>query len=155
MSNLKYVFTRVGTYAQRGSKFCFVVALLLVGVTDIAQNTVFLSNFTMLSAYCTITCTFARQPCPTALPGSLARQPYPAVLPGSLARQPCPAVLPGSLVRQPCPAALPGSIALQTCPADLPGSIAEMLSLITGRSLGRQNCKLFYGIFKRHCKFEP
>jgi hypothetical protein len=132
MSNLKYVFTRVGTYAQRGSKFCFVVALLLVGVTDIAQNTVFLSNFTMLSAYCTITCTFARQPCPAAMPDSLARQPCPAAMPGSLARQSCPAALPGSLtrqsypaalsgslVRQPCLAALPCRLALQTCPAAL------------------------------------
>jgi hypothetical protein len=39
----------------------------------------------MLSAYCTIVCTLAMQPCPTALPGSLARQPYPAALPGSFA----------------------------------------------------------------------
>jgi hypothetical protein len=36
---------------------------------------------------------FARQPCPAALPGSLARQPCPAALPGSLARQPCQAAL--------------------------------------------------------------
>jgi hypothetical protein len=64
--------------------------------------------------------------CPVALPGSLARQP---ALPGSLARQPCPAALPGSLARQPCPAAQPKNIT----------------SLITGRSLGQQNCKLFYG----------
>jgi hypothetical protein len=40
---------RIGPYVQRGSKFCFVV-LVLVGVTDISQ-TALLSNFTMLSAY--------------------------------------------------------------------------------------------------------
>jgi hypothetical protein len=106
------IFTRVSTYVQRVSKFCFVVVLLLlVGVTDIAQNTALLSNFTMLSAYCTIACTFAWQQWPAALPGSLARQPCPAALPGSLARQPCPAAMHGSLARQPCPAALLGSLA--------------------------------------------
>jgi hypothetical protein len=98
--------TRVGTYVQRGSKFCFVVVLLVVGVTDIAQNTALLSNFTMLSAYCTIACTFARQPCPAALPGSLARQTCPAALHGSL----CLAALPGSLACQPCPPALQKSL---------------------------------------------
>jgi hypothetical protein len=81
----KRVFTRVGTYVQRGSMFCFVLLLLLLGVRVIAQNISLLSTFTMHSA---------------ALPGSLARQPCPAALPGSLARQPCP----GSLARQPCPA---------------------------------------------------
>jgi hypothetical protein len=95
-STIQSVFTCVGTYVQRGSKFCFVV---LVGVTDIAQNTALLSNFTMLSAYCTIACTFARQPCPAALPGSLARQPCPAALPSSLARQPCPADSPVRLTK--------------------------------------------------------
>jgi hypothetical protein len=49
----------------------------------------------------------ARQPCPTALPGSLARQPCPAALPGSLARQPYPAALPGSLAHE----VLSGSLA--------------------------------------------
>jgi hypothetical protein len=78
----------------------------------INQNTALLSNFTMLSAYCTIACSSARQPCPAALPGSPARQPCPAALPGSLARQPCPAALPGSLARQPCPAALQKSYKL-------------------------------------------
>jgi hypothetical protein len=97
----------------------------------INQNTAFLSNFTMLSAYyCIQPCpaalrALARQPCPAALPGSLARQPCPAALPGSLARQPCPAALPGSLARQPCPAALPGRLARQPCPAALPGSLAR------------------------------
>jgi hypothetical protein len=49
---------------------CFVfvvVVVVVVGVTDIAQNTTLLSNFTMLSAYYTILCTFVRQPCPAAL----------------------------------------------------------------------------------------
>jgi hypothetical protein len=41
----------------------------------------------MLSAYYTIACTIAMQPCPAALPGSLAQQPCPAALPGSFARQ--------------------------------------------------------------------
>jgi hypothetical protein len=59
-----YIFTRVGTFVQRGSKFCFVVALL--GVRGIAQNIALLSNFTMHSA---------------ALPGSLTRQPCPAARP--------------------------------------------------------------------------
>jgi hypothetical protein len=59
----KLLFTRVGTYVQRGSKFCFVVVVVL-GVTVIAQNIAFLSNFTMNSA---------------ALPGSLAQQACPAV----------------------------------------------------------------------------
>jgi hypothetical protein len=43
----------------------------------ITQNTALLSNFTMLSAYCTIACTLAMQPCLAALP----RQPCPAVRP--------------------------------------------------------------------------
>jgi hypothetical protein len=103
------IFTRVGTYVQRGSQFCFVV-LLVLEVTDIAQNTALLSNFTMLSSYCTIACTFARQPCPAALPGRLARQTCPADLPGRLARHTCQAALPGSLARQPCPATLPSRL---------------------------------------------
>jgi hypothetical protein len=70
------LFTRVGTYVQRGSKFCFVVVVVVLGVTVIAQNIALLSNFTMHSAAL-----------PPALPGSLARQPCPAALPGSLARQ--------------------------------------------------------------------
>jgi hypothetical protein len=49
-----FVFTRVGTYVQRGSKFCFVVVVvvvvLLLGVTVIAQNIALLANFTMHSA---------------------------------------------------------------------------------------------------------
>jgi hypothetical protein len=99
----------------------------------ITQNTAFLSNFTMLSAYYTIACTLAMQPCPAALPVSLARQPCPVALPGSLAWQPCPAALPGSLARQPCPAALTGSLVRQPCrqpcqqpcPAALPGSLVR------------------------------
>jgi hypothetical protein len=88
-------FTRVGTYVQRGSKFCFVVLL---------------GSDTLLKClhYCPISPCIQR-PCPAALPGSLA----PAALLGSsLARQqPCPAALPGSLAS--CSAALPGRLARQ------------------------------------------
>jgi hypothetical protein len=66
------------------------LALLLLSSCSscghINQNTALLSNFTMLSAYCTISCTFAPQPCPATLPG-------PAAFPGSFARQPCSAAL--------------------------------------------------------------
>jgi hypothetical protein len=79
-----------------------VLVLLCCSCSVISQNTAILYNFTMLSAYCTIPCSLARQPCPAALLGSLSQQPCPAALPGSLARQPCPAALPGSLARQPC-----------------------------------------------------
>jgi hypothetical protein len=69
------------------------LALLLLSSCSscghINQNTALLSNFTMLSAYCTISCTFAPQPCLATLPG-------PAAFPGSFARQPCSAALPGS-----------------------------------------------------------
>jgi hypothetical protein len=66
-SQFASIFTRVGTYVQRGSKFCFVVVVVVVlGVTVIAQNIAFLSNFTMHSA---------------ALHGRLARQPCTAVRP--------------------------------------------------------------------------
>jgi hypothetical protein len=134
------VFTRVGTYVQRGSKFCFVVLVVLVGVTDIAQNTALLSNFTMLSAYCTIASTFARQYCPAALPGSLARQPCPAALSCSLVRQPCPAALtaslPGSFAWQPCP----GSLTRQPCSAVRPISTAfDALARSLARSLAMQS----------------
>jgi hypothetical protein len=60
--SLVQLFTRVGTYVQRGSKFCFVVVVVL-GVTVFAQNIALLSNFTMHSAAL-----------PPALAGSLARQ---------------------------------------------------------------------------------
>jgi hypothetical protein len=94
------IFTRVGTYVQRGSKFCFVVVLVVVvlGVTVIAQNIAFLSNFTMHSA--ALLGSLALHACPAALPGSLSRQPCPAAIPGSLARQPCTACVSGSLDRQ-------------------------------------------------------
>jgi hypothetical protein len=49
---------------------------------EFAQNTVFLTNLTMLSAYCTIGIA-------SPLPGSLARQPCSSALLVSLARQPC------------------------------------------------------------------
>jgi hypothetical protein len=65
-----FIFTHVGTYVQRGSKFCFVVVLVLVVVGEslikillylpilfnftmlfvIAQNIALLSYFTMHSA---------------------------------------------------------------------------------------------------------
>jgi hypothetical protein len=120
------LFTRVGTYVQRGSKFCFVVV-------------VFLGADTLLKFlhYCPIS-PCIQQPCPAALPGSLARQPCPAALPGSIARQPCPAALPGSLARQPCSAALPGSLTRQPCPAVRPiltGFIARARSLRSHRSV--------------------
>jgi hypothetical protein len=82
---------------------------------DITQNTASLSNFTMLSAYCTL------------------------ALPSSLARQPCPAALPGSLARKPCPAA---SIAWQPC-RNITRLITGLR--VASRSFVRQNCKLFYG----------
>jgi hypothetical protein len=53
-------------------------------LSNTAQNTALLSNFTMLLAYCTIACSLAMQPCPAALPGSLARQPCPPALQKSL-----------------------------------------------------------------------
>jgi hypothetical protein len=53
--------------------FCFVVVVVVVADT-LLRILHISSNFTMLSAYCTIACTLAMQPCPTALPGSLARQ---------------------------------------------------------------------------------
>jgi hypothetical protein len=62
----------------------------------ITQNTALLSNFTMLSAYCTVACTLARQPCMAALP--LAALPPAALPPAALppAAPPCLAALPGS-----------------------------------------------------------
>jgi hypothetical protein len=77
--------------------FYFISLLrpISTGLSNTAQNTALLSNFTMRLAYCTIACTLAMQPCPSALPGSLARKPCPAALPG-------PAALPVSLARQPC-----------------------------------------------------
>jgi nucleoside permease NupC len=95
------LFTRVGTYVQRGSKFCFVVVVVVLVVVGeslikILLYLPILFNITMLSSllkilhYCPIS-PCIQQPCSAALPGSLARQR----LPGSLARQPCPAALPG------------------------------------------------------------
>jgi hypothetical protein len=53
------IFTRVGTYVQRGSKFCFVVVdLVLLGETLVRI----------------VACSLARQPCPAAFPGSLAEK---------------------------------------------------------------------------------
>jgi hypothetical protein len=113
---------RVGTYLQRGSKFCFVVVVL--------------GTLLRMLHYCPISPCFqhfapwhAPLHCLAALPGSLARQPcpaaLPAVLPGSLAWQPCLAALSGSLARQPCTVALPGSLDRHPCPVALPGSLTR------------------------------
>jgi hypothetical protein len=76
---------------QRGSKFCFVVVLVVLG-----ENTLI-----KILHYCPISPCFqpfsilhhCMQPCPAALPGSLARQPCPVALPGSFAGQPCLAAM--------------------------------------------------------------
>jgi hypothetical protein len=92
-------------FVRRGSKFCFVVVVVVLG------------TLLRILHYCPISPCFQHiapwpMACIHALPSSIARQPCPAALPGSLARQPCPAALPGSLAWQPFPAAL---IAWQTC----------------------------------------
>jgi hypothetical protein len=93
---LVFFFTRVGTYVQRGSKFCFVVVvvvvvLLLVVGESLIKILLYLPIcsispcFRHCSKYCIIILfhhafsSLARQPCPAGLPGSLARQPCPAV----------------------------------------------------------------------------
>jgi hypothetical protein len=77
----KIIFTRVGTYVQRGSKFCFVVVLLLgKSLVKILLYLPILFNFTMLSSlikilhYCPIS-PCIQQPCPAGLTGSPDRQP--------------------------------------------------------------------------------
>jgi hypothetical protein len=69
-------FTRVGTYVQRGSKFCFVV-VLLVG-----------ESLIKILHYCPISPCFQHifAPLHTALPGSLARA-CPAARRALLSRQ--------------------------------------------------------------------
>jgi hypothetical protein len=58
------VFTRVGTYVQRGSKFCFVV-LVLLGADTLLK----------ILHYCPISPCFQHiAPLHAPLPGSLARQ---------------------------------------------------------------------------------
>jgi hypothetical protein len=142
------IFTLVGTYVQRGSKFCFVVLVVVVVLAD---------TLIRILHYCPISPCFqhiiaplhtalralARQPC-TRLPGSLARA-CPAAL-HALARQPCARCCPdkseqvqqnlrallsrhvrtGSdlqygLVWQPCTVAF----AWQPCPVALPASLAR------------------------------
>jgi hypothetical protein len=76
------LFTRVGTYVQLGSKFCFVV--LVLGA----------DTFIKILQYCPISPCFQTCNGNMDLPGSLCL----AALPG----QPCPVALPGSLARQPC-----------------------------------------------------
>jgi hypothetical protein len=96
------IFTRVGTYVQRGSKFCFVV-LVVVLVLVVADTLIRILHYCPISPCFQhiIAYSLARQPC-ARLPGSLARA-CPAAL-RALARQPC-ARLPGSLARA-CLAAL-------------------------------------------------
>jgi hypothetical protein len=94
------IFTRVGTYVQRGSMFCFVVVVVVLGADTLLK----------ILHYCPISPCFQHiiAPLHTALPGSLAHAcPQPcARLPGSLARA-CPEAF-RALARQPC-ARLPGS----------------------------------------------
>jgi hypothetical protein len=80
------VFTRVGTYVQRGSMFCFVVLVLVLVLAD---------TLLRILHYCPISPCFQHiiAPLHTALPGSLARASLAAFR--ALARQPC-ARLPGS-----------------------------------------------------------
>jgi hypothetical protein len=79
--NVSNFFTSVGTYVQRGYKFCFVVVLAV--------------SLIKILHYCPISPCFQHiAACHAPLPCNLARQPCPAALPGSLARQPCPAALP-------------------------------------------------------------
>jgi hypothetical protein len=91
-------FTRVCTYVQRGSMFCFVVVVLvLVLVLVLLFVLVLADTLLRILHYCPISPCFQHiTPLHAPLPGSLARQPCPAALPGSIARQPCPAALPGS-----------------------------------------------------------
>jgi hypothetical protein len=77
-------FTRVGTYVQRGSKFCFVVLVVVLAVAD---------TLIRILHYCPISPCFQH-----IIAYSLARQPC-ARLPGSLARA-CPAALRALLSRQ-------------------------------------------------------
>jgi hypothetical protein len=119
------VFTRVGTYVQHGSKFCFVVLVV------VADTLIRILHFRPISP-----CFQHIAPLHAALPRTLAQQPCPAALPSSLARQTCPAALPGSL----CLAALPGILACQPCPAALPGSLAEKFA-----SCFMQYCILLLG----------
>jgi hypothetical protein len=132
------IFTLVGTYVQRGSKFCFVVLVVVVVLAD---------TLIRILHYCPISPCFqhiiaplhtalralARQPC-TRLPGSLARA-CPAAL-HALARQPCTR-MPGSLARAAvqtspnrfnriCARCCPDmSEQVQTCNMDLSGSLAR------------------------------
>jgi hypothetical protein len=61
-------------------RYYFVLLCCCCSWGEFAQNTAFLTNFTMLSSFSIL------DHCITlALPGSLARQPCPATLQGSLA----------------------------------------------------------------------
>jgi hypothetical protein len=73
------LFTRVGTYVQRGSKFCFVVVLVVL----VAESLVRILHFRPISpCFQPIIA-----PLHTSLPGILAHA-CPAAL-RTLARQPC------------------------------------------------------------------
>jgi hypothetical protein len=88
--DIVYVFTRVCTFVQRGSKFCFVLVLVLVAA-NLLRILHFRPIFTMLSAAQHIVplhaCNLARQPCSADLPGGLARQPCPPAMPASFAEK--------------------------------------------------------------------
>jgi hypothetical protein len=59
--------TRVGTYVQRGSKFCFVVVLLVLLVVVVGESLIKILHYCPISPC-------IQQPCPAALTGSLDRQ---------------------------------------------------------------------------------
>jgi hypothetical protein len=79
----KCIFTRVGTYVQRGSKFCFVILVLdtLIRILHYCPISPFFQHIAPLHA--PLSCSLAWQPCPADLPG------WQPALPASLARQPC------------------------------------------------------------------
>jgi hypothetical protein len=85
------IFTRVGTYIQRGSKFCFVVLVVTDTLIRILHYCPISPWFQHIIAYSLV------HACPAAL-RALARQPC-ARLPGSLARA-CLAALRALLSRQ-------------------------------------------------------
>jgi hypothetical protein len=80
-------FNRVGTYVQRGSKFCFVLVVLVV-VVVVADTLIRILHYCPISPCFQhiIAYSLARQPC-ARLPGSLARACLAALR--ALARQPC------------------------------------------------------------------
>jgi hypothetical protein len=67
---LETIFTRVGTFVQRGSKFCFVVLLVLVLVGTLVR----ILHFRPISPCFQLVSIL--QHCPAALPGSSALKYY-------------------------------------------------------------------------------